>query len=95
MQSTDGGSGAAGTFLFLPTAVVVCGEGLPSRAAVLGLVKGGLMIATVAWALAWVSKDGRAMIESSPVAKVDLYAYQWISHFLPEGWEDRVRKAIP
>ncbi len=61
----------------------------------LGLVKGGLIIAAVAWALAWVSKDGRAMVESSPIARIDLYSYQWISHFLPEGWEDRVRKAIP
>ena len=61
---------------------------------VIGLIKGGLMIAAVCWAIAWTSKNGRAMVESSPVAKVDLYVYQWISHFLPDGWEERVRKVI-
>ena len=59
-----------------------------------GLFKAGVIVAVLCAVLLRAGGDGKAIIDKSMLATLDLKLFSWVANFLPGDWQGKVNDAL-
>ncbi len=59
-----------------------------------GLFKAGVIVAVLCAVILRAGSDGKAIIDKSMLASIDLKLFSWVANFLPGDWQSKVNDAL-